>query len=104
MNRPSHIDSARQLPVLCNAEAGQIMTWGGGEHGQLGHGNRDNQLSPWLVVALKVKTKHSLREFHTNFCPGILMSQDVSIRQISCGWSHTVALAGSILCIPSLLR
>lgn len=54
-------------------EAGQILTWGGGEHGQLGHGNHDNQVSPCLVAVLK----------------------DVTIRQISCGWSHTVALADS---------
>lgn len=49
---------------------GELYTWGGGEHGQLGHGDKVNKTVPWLVSAL---TK-------------------LNLVQISCGWSHTVAL------------
>ena len=42
----------------------------GGEHGQLGQGDRVNKLRPTMVVAL----------------------EGVHISQISCGWSHSVAL------------
>jgi len=42
----------------------------GGEHGQLGQGDRINKLRPTMVVAL----------------------EGVHISQISCGWSHSVAL------------
>merc|ERR1711871_1003266 len=53
------------------AETGELYTWGGGEHGQLGHGDKVNQQMPCLVEELC--QKHLLV-------------------QISCGWSHTVAL------------
>jgi RCC1 and BTB domain-containing protein len=51
-------------------EDGQLYTFGGGEHGQLGHNDRVNKLKPTLVQALE----------------GIFISQ------ITCGWSHSVAL------------
>lgn len=53
------------------ADSGELFTWGGGEHGQLGHGNKHNKTVPSVVEAL-------------------LESQ---ITQISCGWSHSVALS-----------
>ena len=49
---------------------GLLFTFGGGEHGQLGHNDRVNKLRPTLVQALE----------------GIFVSQ------ITCGWSHSVAL------------
>jgi RCC1 and BTB domain-containing protein len=49
---------------------GELYTWGGGEHGQLGHGDKVNKTVPWLVASL---TK-------------------LNLVQITCGWSHTVAL------------
>ena len=52
-------------------EAGEIFTWGGGEHGQLGHGDKMNCLAPCLV-------QQAL--------------SDKVVTQITCGWSHTVAL------------
>jgi RCC1 and BTB domain-containing protein len=51
-------------------EEGKIYSFGGGEHGQLGHNSRVNQLKPTLVQAL----------------------EDVFCSQITCGWSHSVAL------------
>jgi RCC1 and BTB domain-containing protein len=51
-------------------EDGHLYTFGGGEHGQLGHGDRVNKVKPTLVQALD----------------GIFVSQ------ITCGWSHSVAL------------
>ena len=54
-------------------EDGTLYTFGGGEHGQLGHGDKFNRLVPTLVQALT-------GEF---------------ISQITCGWSHTVVLTPS---------
>lgn len=51
-------------------ESGEVYTWGGGEHGQLGHGDKVNKTVPTLVESLK----------------------DKMVVQITCGWSHTVAL------------
>jgi RCC1 and BTB domain-containing protein len=52
-------------------EDGDLYTFGGGEHGQLGHNDRMNKLKPTLVQALD----------------GVFTSQ------ITCGWSHSVALS-----------
>ena len=52
-------------------EAGDVHTWGGGEHGQLGHGDKVNKHAPCRVEAL----------------------QDECVLQVTCGWSHTVALS-----------
>jgi RCC1 and BTB domain-containing protein len=49
---------------------GELYTWGGGEHGQLGHGDKVNKTVPWLVSSLS----------------------KLNLVQITCGWSHTVAL------------
>ncbi|KAM3570285.1 hypothetical protein VYU27_007655 [Nannochloropsis oceanica] len=54
----------------CVTEEGDVLTFGGGEHGQLGHGDKTNRMSPCVVKALEGK----------------------SIIQATCGWSHTVAL------------
>lgn len=51
-------------------EDGHLYTFGGGEHGQLGHNDRVNKLKPTLVQAL----------------------DGVFVSQITCGWSHSVAL------------
>merc|ERR1712157_431856 len=47
-----------------------MYTFGGGEHGQLGHGDKVSKVKPTLVSAL----------------------DGVFISQITCGWSHSVAL------------
>lgn len=51
-------------------ESGRMYTFGGGEHGQLGHGDKVNKVKPTLVQSL----------------------DGVFISQITCGWSHSVAL------------
>lgn len=51
-------------------ESGALMTWGGGEHGQLGHGDKVNKTTPYTVSALA----------------------DQVLIMITCGWSHTAAL------------
>lgn len=52
------------------SEDGRLYTFGGGEHGQLGHNDRVNKMTPTFVEALD----------------GMFVSQ------ITCGWSHSVAL------------
>eukprot|EP00941_MAST-03F_sp_MAST-3F-sp1_P005053 g5053.t1 len=52
------------------SETGKILTWGGGEHGQLGHGDKINRTVPTEVMAL----------------------HEHVIIQVTCGWSHTVSL------------
>jgi len=54
-------------------EDGCMFTFGGGEHGQLGHGDKVNKVKPTLIQALE----------------GIFISQ------ITCGWSHSVALTST---------
>jgi RCC1 and BTB domain-containing protein len=51
-------------------EDGKVYTHGGGEHGQLGHGDKVNKLKPTLVQAL----------------------DPMFVSQITCGWSHSVGL------------
>lgn len=51
-------------------EDGRVHTFGGGEHGQLGHGDKVNKVKPTLVEALV----------------------GIFVTQITCGWSHSVAL------------
>mmetsp|Transcript_9110 Transcript_9110/g.23056 ORF Transcript_9110/g.23056 Transcript_9110/m.23056 type:complete len:650 (+) Transcript_9110:250-2199(+) len=57
--------------VVC--EDGKLYTFGGGEHGQLGHNDRVNKVRPTLVEAL----------------------EGVFVSQITCGWSHSVALTNN---------
>jgi len=47
-----------------------VYTFGGGEHGQLGHGDKVNKIKPTLVQSL----------------------DGIFLQQITCGWSHSVAL------------
>lgn len=51
-------------------EDGKLYTFGGGEHGQLGHNDRVNKVKPTLVQAL----------------------ENVFVSTVTCGWSHSVAL------------
>ena len=48
----------------------QYHSVGGGEYGQLGHGDKVNKVKTMLVQAL----------------------DDIFLQQITCGWSHSVAL------------
>ncbi|XP_029664536.1 uncharacterized protein LOC115236290 isoform X3 [Formica exsecta] len=50
---------------------GRVFTWGWGVHGQLGHGNTDEKITPSLVTALL----------------------GVVVRCISAGYAHTLALS-----------
>lgn len=52
---------------------GRLYTFGGGEHGQLGHSDRVNKHKPTFVQAL----------------------QGVFVSQVTCGWSHSVALTAT---------
>jgi len=55
--------------TACVTEDGAVYTWGGGEHGQLGHGDKVNKTTPALITSL-----------------------ELPVIQITCGWSHSVAL------------
>lgn len=57
-------------------EMGRCYTCGGGEHGQLGHGEKANKMVFMLVESLRTQT----------------------VRQVTCGWSHTVALTDEGKC------
>jgi RCC1 and BTB domain-containing protein len=59
--------------TACITEDGHLYTFGGGEHGQLGHNDRVNKVKPTLVQAL----------------------EGVFVSQITCGWSHSVALTSN---------
>ncbi|BAT88758.1 hypothetical protein VIGAN_05236000 [Vigna angularis var. angularis] len=56
-----------------NCSSGKLFTWGDGDKGRLGHGDKESKLVPTCVVAL----------VEPNFC------------QVSCGHSMTVALSRS---------
>jgi RCC1 and BTB domain-containing protein len=51
-------------------EDGHVYTFGGGEHGQLGHNDRVNKLKPTLVQSL----------------------DGVFVSSVTCGWSHSVVM------------
>ncbi|KAG6500855.1 hypothetical protein ZIOFF_040713 [Zingiber officinale] len=56
-----------------NCSSGKLFTWGDGDKGRLGHGDKENRLVPTCVAAL----------FEPSFC------------QVACGHSLTVALTTS---------
>ena len=67
----------RPIQIACGGfhsavvtQDGKMYTFGGGEHGQLGHGDKVNKVKPTLVQAL----------------------DGIFLQQITCGWSHSVAL------------
>ncbi|KAL9181896.1 hypothetical protein ACHAXT_012239 [Thalassiosira profunda] len=67
----------RPIQVSCGGfhsavvtQDGKMYTFGGGEHGQLGHSDKVNKVRPTLVQAL----------------------DPIFLQQITCGWSHSVAL------------
>jgi RCC1 and BTB domain-containing protein len=67
----------RPIQIACGGfhsavvtQDGKMYTFGGGEHGQLGHGDKVNRVKPTLVQAL----------------------DGIFLKQITCGWSHSVAL------------
>jgi RCC1 and BTB domain-containing protein len=59
--------------TACITEDGHLYTFGKGEHGQLGHNDCVNKVKPTLVQAL----------------------EGVFVSQITCGWSHSVALGSN---------
>mmetsp|Transcript_18551 Transcript_18551/g.43383 ORF Transcript_18551/g.43383 Transcript_18551/m.43383 type:complete len:740 (+) Transcript_18551:274-2493(+) len=70
--RPVQISCGGFHSAVVTAD-GKMYTFGGGEHGQLGHGDKVNKVKPTLVKDL----------------------DGVFLTQITCGWSHSVALTSS---------
>lgn len=70
--RPRQVSCGGFHTAVVTAD-GHLYTFGGGEHGQLGHNDRVNKLKPTLVEAL----------------------EGVFVSQITCGWSHSVALTST---------
>lgn len=102
---------------------GSLYTWGWGEHGQLGHGNRNSEKYPKLVEAFRGKTTTmiSCGSFHclsitdgilwawgegdqyclgngensSSFVPSIVKKlEQYPVVSISCGLTHSLALVG----------
>eukprot|EP00980_Cylindrotheca_fusiformis_P015257 scaffold4243_cov126-Cylindrotheca_fusiformis.AAC.3 len=75
--KPKQVSCGGFHTAVCT-EDGHLYTFGGGEHGQLGHNDRVNKLKPTIVEAL----------------------ESVFVTQITCGWSHSVALTsqGQVYC------
>ena len=61
------------MDASSNCSSGKLFTWGDGDKGRLGHGNKEPKLVPTCVAAL----------VEPNFC------------QVACGHSLTVALTTS---------
>lgn len=103
--RPLVIDALREvvmIQVSCGgfhtaavSEAGIAYSWGGGEHGQLGHGDKvcaRPLCEVWAVLhAMFMHVKQSNK---MEPCP-ITGLQHLTVLSVSCGWSHTVGLSGS---------
>lgn len=68
---------------------GKLYTWGGGEHGQLGHSNKYNFVYPNKVEVSCIQICHNAN-YRLSLNIQALESDFVS--QVTCGWSHTVAL------------
>ena len=75
------LDGQRVVEVACGKEhaaavthAGEIFTWGAGEHGQLGHGDEESRIAPTVVVELG------------------RLGEDQKVCMVACGAVHTVAL------------
>lgn len=71
--RIAAIDAGECHSVALSRE-GDVLTWGFGASGALGHGNRENQLKPKLVVGL-----------------------DTPVTAIACGSYHTLAATSDVL-------
>ena len=56
--------------TACVIENGELYTWGSGDRGQLGHGNRHHKYSPTSVQFKKA----------------------MGIKKVSCGGNHTVCI------------
>jgi len=77
MVEDENLSTTRIIQIACGGfhtaaitDQGKLFTWGGGEHGQLGHGNKENCQRPTMVKLLF----------------------EVKLKQVTCGWSHTVVL------------
>jgi len=58
------------LHTLCTTNTGQLFSWGGNRHGQLGHGSSTSELLPRQVA----------------------MFESSKIKAIACGWFHTACI------------
>jgi alpha-tubulin suppressor-like RCC1 family protein len=52
--------------VVGLSDAGDVWTWGIGLHGQLGHGNLDNQALPTLLTRLQEKVIIAVSAGHSH--------------------------------------
>ena len=48
------------------SDAGDVWTWGTGLHGQLGHGDLENQAEPKLILRLQEKVMISVSVGHSH--------------------------------------
>lgn len=67
---------------------GKALSFGCGKHGQVGHGDDENQLAPRLIEALEKKTIIAVGagSIHSCFVTGVcLCSSPVTVRRLMCG-------------------
>lgn len=79
--------------------SGYLWTWGWGDRGQLGHGNRSNSTKPRKLEVLGYRSDHDLRKQgqRTNNVGALggNIALRTRVRQVAVGEDHCVALSGS---------
>ena len=78
---------------------GDLWTWGWGDRGQLGHGNRGNCTKPRKLEMLGYRSDHDLRKqgqrANNRGALGTNIAMRTQVRQIATGEDHCVALSNS---------
>ena len=78
---------------------GDLWTWGWGDRGQLGHGNRGNCTRPRKLEMLGYRSDHDLRKqgqrANNRGALGSNIALRTQVRQIATGEDHCVALSNS---------
>ncbi|KAL3804643.1 hypothetical protein HJC23_008458 [Cyclotella cryptica] len=78
---------------------GKMYTFGGGEHGQLGHGDKVRRKSPCnssIAMGFSFSHAYSISSHMSQvnkLRPTLVQAlENIVLQQITCGWSHSVAL------------
>ena len=75
------------------ADDGSLLSWGLNQHGQCGVGI--------LTEELRAEAEHfklSETRWVSNVCRPLIVKGLPPIAQVSCGWSHVLAVSGELQC------